>query len=368
MHSDFSAIAKLEREGIAVPATPLETIFSRSRALRSRDRLRMVLTCGALIGAIGAGTVAPKLYDGIQFWMHGDRWAVIVNSMAIMSPPSATDLRTVTASATFPVVYPVGLPAGTHLIRAIYAPADHPTSITLQYLNPRSGLQSDFTLVDPRAVNATAFPAAGDRRPHFAELRQRQWRVGSETVIAFQGNARPSYAQAIERAMLAATPSESLSATENTLWRLRVLGGTYELANAADRIAPESGGVLIDRGNLRLIPKLARANRPLLAARTTYLTHIPYVNGQPQYNRASLSWEHTVAIPADGIRAVAAVMAAADESGRWTDCCEILYAPSQDGSYTLWTLPVSGSVPVKKYLVNAETYRVTSLGTQAIAH
>jgi hypothetical protein len=68
------------------------------------------------------------------------------------------------------------------------------------------------------------------------------------------------------------------------------------------------------------------------------------------------------------VRAIAAVMVTAGESGRWTDCCEVLYTAPRGGSYTMWTLPMAPSAPVKKYLVDAKTYRVTRLGTGRHIH
>jgi hypothetical protein len=178
--------------------------------------------------------------------------------------------------------------------------------------------------------------------------------------MAFNDKGPAAKVQAIEMAMRSTSPAESLSANVAMLWKIRWLGGTFELTDVADRLAGDRAGVLIDRGNLRLISELARTHRPLLAPKITYLTNIPYVGGLPQYNRATIRWGRDVTIPAGGVRAVATVMAAAGESGRWTDCCEILYTAPQNGTYTLWTLPMKKSQPIKKYEVDAKTYRVRS--------
>jgi hypothetical protein len=356
MHSDFSTTAKSARAAILVPSVPLENIMSRSRALGNRDRLRTIVVCGAMaLAAIGAAATGSKLYGGIQFWLSGSQGAVTIHSMAVVSPPLGNDLRVIAAKATFPVVYPVGLPAGTRIIRIMYAPADRPTSITLQYLNPRSGFNVILTVVDSTIVNATSLPMpGGGQAPRFGTVAQ--WNVGDETVIAFSGNLAPSFVRTIKDAMRSTSPSASLSTNEAMLWRLRTVGAPYRLADIAEQLAPN--GSVVSRGELRLVPGLARARRPLLAANVMYMTNIPYANGIPQYNRASQRWDREVSVPADGVRAIAAVMAAAGESGRSTDCCEILYTPVSKGSYTLWTLPMSSSAPAKKYLVDAKTYQV----------
>ncbi|HTA40314.1 MAG TPA: hypothetical protein VK760_14620 [Candidatus Acidoferrales bacterium] len=356
MHADFSIAAKSARAALAVPAVPLERIVNRSRALGNRDRLRSVVLCGAMVlAAAAATTVGTRLYSGIQIWLSGNRAAVIVHSMAIVSPPLGNDLRALAAKATFPVTYPVGLPDGTRITRVIYAPADHPTSLTLQYLNPRSGFSAGLTLVDPAVVNATNLPASGGgQAPWFSTVDQ--WRVGGETVIGLMGKIAPANVRAIQDAMRSTSPSASLSASEAMLWKLRSVGAPYQLADTAERLAPN--GAVVGRGDLPLIPGLARTHQPLLSTRVTYLTNIPYKKGVPQYNSASMRWDRDAIVPADGVRAIAAVLAAAGESGHETACCELLYTAPSNGTYTIWTLPVSASAPVKKYLVDAKTYRV----------
>jgi hypothetical protein len=348
--------AKSARAAIPVPIVPLQRIVGRSRALANRDRLRTVVACGVVaLAAIGATTVGTKLYDGIQFWISGDRGAAIVHSMAVMSPPLAGDLRAVAAKATFAVVYPVGLPAGTRITRVIYAPAGHPTSITLQYLNPRSGFRAGLTLVDSAVVNATSLPpSSGGRAPKLAAVDQ--WRIGGETVIGLMGKLAPPTVRTIQDAMRSTSAADSLIASEKMLWTLRSVGAPYQLAETAEQLAPN--GAVVGRGSLSIIPGLARKHQPLLGTRVMYLTNIPYAKGVPAYNAASMSWDHEVVVPADGVRAIAAVMAAIRESGNLKGCCELLYSPAANGSYAIWTLPMSPAAPVKKYLVDVKTYRV----------
>src|SRR6185312_17003002 len=172
------------------------------------------------------------------------------------------------------------------------------------------------------------------------------------TVVAFGDKGPPARMHGIEAAMQSTSPAAALSANEAMLWKIRLLSGVWEFGDVADRLAADRSGVLIGRGDLRLIPGLARRNQPLRAARATYLTNIPYSKGLPEYNRASMRWEKDVAVDAGGVRAVAAVMSAAGESGRWTDCCEILYTAPENGTYTLWTLPMKKSQPITKYEVD----------------
>lgn len=370
MHSDFSIMAKSARAALPVPGVPLGDIVNRSRALGNRGRLRMVVTSGALaLAAVAGGTVGTKVYDGVQFWISGSRGTVMMHSLAITNSPTRRELRDLSARATFPVVYPVGMPKGTRLTGIIYAPTDHPTSITLQYANRRTGFNGSLSLVDPQAVNAANLPTSmGGRPPRFANASQ--WRVGGETVIAFREYISPADAQKIEDAMRSTTPASSLSANEGMLSTIRSLSGGPP-ANAADAIAGNRSAVLVGRGDLRLIPSLARAGGPLTGVTVRYISNIQYVKGVPDLGHASYRADRDVAVPADGVRAIAAVMAAAGESGRWTDCCEILYTPAENGSYILWTLPVtklphgevelSKSQPIKKYVVDARTHRVRTM-------
>uniref|UniRef100_E6Q7H9 Uncharacterized protein n=1 Tax=mine drainage metagenome TaxID=410659 RepID=E6Q7H9_9ZZZZ len=107
----------------------------------------------------------------------------------------------------------------------------------------------------------------------------------------------------------------------------------------AARIVPAgANAVLIDRGHAREIPSLAKAGRPLLDSRTIDLTHIPAVNGYPQYNRAKYRWLKTVAIGPDGVRAVPRAMR---ESGCATTC-EFLYTKKSANSAWVWAIPVAG--------------------------
>lgn len=140
------------------------------------------------------------------------------------------------------------------------------------------------------------------------------------------------------------------------------MGGGFELADVAERYAPGGAGVLVDRGTLRTIAGLSSANRPLLRTSAITLSNIPYVQGKPDIGNATQRQTRIVAIAPAGVRAVAAVMRAAGESGRWSDCCEILYTPPTDGAYSLWTIPMTSSQPIRRYRVDAPTYAVTSLG------
>jgi hypothetical protein len=194
----------------------------------------------------------------------------------------------------------------------------------------------------------------GSAHPRYSEAYQ--WRTGGETVVIPQRDLSAAYARTIETAMRTTSPGASLVANEALLWKIRVLGGRYELADVAGRLAPE--GVLIDRGNLRLIQGLAREHKPMVGSRVLYISDIPYVNARPDYNHAVFHWSRDVAIPADGVRAIAAMMAVAGLRGRWSDCCEVFYTPPVDGTYAVWTISISGA-PVKKYLVDAQTLRVS---------
>jgi hypothetical protein len=313
--------------------------------------------CAALaFVTVGAGAVGAKLYGGVQLWLSGNKAAVVVHSFSMIDSPSAAEVRAVTANATFPAIYPVGLPAGTHLIRISFTPADRPNAIFVEYRNPRARFNAGFALFDSTAINAgeVSMPVA-DARHRFGEVYQ--WRTGSETVVIPKDALSASYAGSIEAAMNASSTAESLSANTAILWSIRRLGGSFDLADVAERLAPATRGVLVDRGNLRLVPGLARAGKPLLGSRVLSLTNIPEANGGPDYAHATYTSTKDIAVPSDGVRAIASVMRAAGESGRRSDCCEILYTPPSEGAYAIWTIPMSGK-PVRRYVVSARSFTV----------
>lgn len=364
MYSDFSTAAKSARGAIAVPALSMEVIRGRSRSVGIRERVRKLAACGALAVGLLGGAVAAKVYGGVEFWLSGGKAALVLHSFAMIGTPTAADLRRITADATFPVTFPVGMPAGTRLIRVAYAPIDRPNFIWVQYRNPRANFNMGFCLLDSSAVLGGQLPTLPGGAPAGAADAY-QWPAGSETVVLFKDPTASRYASEMEAAMQRTSPAQSLAENEAILWTVRFLGGRFELPDIAQRYGPLSGGVLVSRVNLGMVPGLARAHAPMIAGHVLSFTNIPYIGRVPDYNHASIRWSREMAIPPGGVRAIAAMMPAAGLIGRWTKyCCEVLWAPASQGAYAIWTIPFSGSGPVNEYLIDAKTFAVRSLGQQ----
>jgi hypothetical protein len=215
MPSDFTESGRLFEAALRVPELPISAIRSRSRARRMQDRSRLIVACAlAVLATVGSGAVVAANMSGIRIWLSGNKAAVTMHSLATIANPNAEELRRVIASATFPVVLPVGLPAATRLNRVVFAPADHPNVIELAYGDGKSPLGLQFVLIDSSTIERGAIP------PLAKSATVKQWNVGGETVIMarrFSGQA------AIEAAMTRATPSGSFAQTLPALYRITIL-------------------------------------------------------------------------------------------------------------------------------------------------
>jgi hypothetical protein len=295
------------------------------------------------------------MYDGVHIWISGDKAAIVVNSFAMVLEPTPADLQSVVSRATFPVVLPVGLRDGTRLYRMMYAPADHPNTITLEYRNAKANFSQGISIVDSSRglTNAPILPA----KALSADIDH--WNFGKETVLVKKGVIPFGDLNRIKAEMMQVSPTNSVAYTERGLRRFKVIGSTFQMGDAAERLAPQSDAVLLGRGQVKSVVTLAARQKPLFDARTAYLTHIPSVAGVPDYSKATLAWPKDVAVPANGVRAIAAVLRF---NGGATACnCGILFTPAASGKFTLWRLPFSGTGPVQKYYVDDRTFAVTPL-------
>ncbi|MGA9419622.1 MAG: hypothetical protein WBV40_10760 [Candidatus Cybelea sp.] len=353
MPANFSTAGRTARELIPVPAVPLETIRERSRAAARREGVRKAILCAALVvAAVGAAAgLGSKIYDGIRVWLSGGKAAIEIRSLVTVSDPTRTELWRAVTDATFPVVLPVGLPADSRVIRIAFAPAEHPASLFIQYKNGRTGLSAGFLLTDSSVVNTPGLLLpSGAARPRFGQVYQ--WRTAAQTIIVPQESGISSRdINRIEAAMATASPATSLAENETLVRRIIVLGGFFEVADVAERIAPSHGeSVLVDRGHLRQVPGLVKNHQPMLDSRTVYLTNIPSVRGKPDFSRATLRWPKAVVISANGVRAIASVL----QSSRLpAECnCEILFHQVRRNVYQIWKIPIAGGAPVRKYTVD----------------
>jgi hypothetical protein len=85
--------------------------------------------------------------------------------------------------------------------------------------------------------------------------------------------------------------------------------------------------------DMRLIPRLATQGKPLRDSRIVYLSSIPQVHGQPDYDNATLYWPKAIAIAPNGVRAVAAALRRS-HTGPNCNCAILVHA--SNGAYTVW--------------------------------
>ncbi len=356
MSSDFAAMGKHARELIAAPSVPMESIHRRSRAARDRGRVAAVVVCAAIsLGALGAGTgVAAKVYHGVHVWLSGDKVASVVHSGIIMRDPTGSEIRDAIAHATFPVVFPVGLPAGSRVRMVTLAPIAHPSLISISYEG--GGSKTSFAMIDPAVVDSdlSQVPAGVDW-----SAKGTQWRIGGEIVGMGDKFIAPGDLERIKEAMAKASPRDSLDATEALLPDITILGDPVRL-EIAERYRPPSGrSVLLAPFNVRSIPRLAKDRKPMLDTRIVYLSDIRYV-------RRSLLTAKTrrptaIAVPAGGVRAIDAVLRSTGRGRGTNDCnCEILFNQPNSATYRIWRIPLTtAGTARRKFTVDARTFAVT---------
>jgi len=356
MSSDFAALGKHARELIAAPSVPMESIRTRSHAARDRGRLATVAVCAAIsLGALGAGTgVGAKVYHGVHVWLSGDKVASVVYSGIIMRDPTGSEIRDAVAHATFPVVFPVGLPAGSRVRMVTLAPIGHPSVISVSYEG--GGSKTSFGLIDPAVVDSdlTDLPVAVDW-----SARGVEWRIGGEIVGMGDKFIATRDLDRIKAAMAKASPRDSLTATEALLPNMLILGDPVRLEIAERYRPPHGRSVLIAQFNIRSIPRLAKDEKPMLDTRIAYLSDIRPV--RKSLFTAKTRWSKAIAIPAGGVRAIDAVLRPTGQGRGANDCgCEILFNQPNPTTYWIWQIPLTTSGAVRKFTVDARTFAVTS--------
>ncbi len=362
MPSDFAEAGKRFETAIPVPEMPIASIRHRSQSENVRHRTSAIACAVAAIVALGGGTVlAAMKYGGVQLWLSGDKAAVVMRSFTNIYDPKAEDLRRVTATATFPVVLPAGIPKGMHLRMLLISPADHPSFIYVQYRNEKTGSSWGFSLFDSSHVNTGELPPMPNgEKPIFEPVAQ--WSVGRETVVAGDRGV-VSHVAEIRDAMLRLTPAQSLAQTLPMLHRVTVLGGLDGIADAAEAIAPADGrSVLVDRGNLGQMAALAREHKALFSIRTSTVDNLPLVDGKPDFAHQSSHFSKELTLSAGGVRALAAVLATkvCGNNGRMGSgfTCEMLINERSGRAYRIWAIPLKLSTPSTKYIVDVATFRV----------
>ena len=357
MLSDFAKTGRVARDLIPVPELQVESIHCNVRAAAIRERTRLLSVCGALVFAaviVGTG-VAAKFYNGVRVWLSGSNVAVIVNSAAVVSEPMSVELRDVAARATFPVIFPVGLPKGMRLTKLLYAPREHPTNITLAYRYAGTGRGPGFTLVDTATLQRGPVP----RDPTPLEFSKSfHWQIGRETVLLPSRRLSAAEVAHVETQMHSVTPQASLVANELMLRTFTVVGNYPDVADVAEAYVTKGvHAVFVSPPFLRYIPPVIKQHRPLLDMRVVYLTHIPSEHGEPNYTDAMHEWPKHVIISAGGVQAIGKVFRSMPSGA---DCkCAILFTQPRSTTYSVWTFPLSRPSAVKKYDIDAKTLAVT---------
>ncbi len=335
----------------------MESIRRRSHAARGRGRLRAVAACAALaVGAVGAGTgIGAKLYDDVRVRLSGGSVAMTMHSALMVRRPTAADLRSAIAHATFPVVFPVGLPAGSRVYGLEATPDGRPSAIFVSFLDAGGRDGPSFVLLDPAVVETDG----GFLKASASLGEVYQWRVGGEIVLLAKRAVSPPEVSRIKQAMLTTSPRASLASIEPMLAQVTVLGGNVRLA-IAERLRAASGpSVLLSDREIASVPGLAKRGAPILDMRTFHLTKIPYANGQIDYRNVKGSRPKLVAVSAEGVRAMDAVLRSGAERRAGAACgCELLFSQSSATTYRIVEIPMSGSA-VRKYSVDARTLAVT---------
>jgi hypothetical protein len=360
MQSDFSSKGRSARERIAVPEISMGLIRSRSHKATAQGRVRSLAVCGALVLAtLGAGAaLSGKIHDGINVWLSGGKVAIVVRSFEMAVEPTAADVRAGIAHASFPVVFPVGLPAGTRITGMEFSPS----SVTVRYANRRANFHVGLSLIDTATIRTddVRLPTGAMRGEVY------QWQVGRETVVVPIRSISLREMNGIKTAMMTTDPENSLVTTEAMLPRIILLDrstlveGPSAFADVAEHYAPASGSsvLLALRQAGSSIAQLAKQGKPILDSRIVTLSNIPAARGKfpgPDYSKATLHWFRAVVVSAGGVRAIDAVLRSI---GGKCDC-EVLFNQPSGATYWVWTIPTSPSASVKKYSVDAKSLTVT---------
>ena len=335
MHADFSSAAKSARAQLAVPALDMESIRSRSQAEGFHARLRrLVVACAFALGAIGAGAAFAANTAGVRVWFFGGKMAAIeVQSFAMVRSPMPADLRNIAASATFPVIWPVGLPAGSRIGWIIYSPAEHPNFLTISYRDHSGHALTSVSIVDSRSVETDK--ALLPKDAHVVKGPSPYvWHAGEETVFMSRAYRPASAVAAIRSAMVQTSPAASLALNTPFAATIETETGAWDYMNAAERLAP-SNSVLLSPAQIGQMKRLARLDKPLRDDRTLILRHIRFKDGKPDYPHAIVDIPRgEVALSAAAVQTVATALSRAN----LTHKCECAVLVRRSAHYSVWKI------------------------------
>lgn len=335
MPADFSALAKSARLQISVPSADIEAIRERSEASGARARFRRLVVWIAIsLGVLGSAAAFASIGGGVHLWLTGNGVKAIVESFTTVRDPMPADVERIVSHATFPVVFPVGVPRTAHSWWIAYSPADKPDMITIQYRDALGKPYLSVTLVD----NAKIRRDIGQMPAGPAQAKTTKgvhWQIGAETVIAQSRHVSESDIAGIKAAMQTQSPAHSQAVFEAMLPKIVIEQVQPRVADVAERIAPPGNNVLLGKWDLHQIPTLAAKGKALRDGRTVNITNIPQVHGKPDYRHATLQWPKAIAIPANGVRAVASALRNA-KIGPKCDCAVLVHQSA--ATYSVWKI------------------------------
>lgn len=335
MPADFSTAAKAARLQITVPPADIEAIRQRSAASGARARLRrLVLSIAMSLGVLGTAVAFAGIGGGVHLWLTRSGVSAIVESFTTVRDPMAADVKRIVSRATFPVVFPVGVPRAARSWWIAYSPADKPNMITIQYRDTLGKPYLSVALVDNAKIrrDIDQMPAGPAQT---ISTKAVHWQIGGETVIAQGRHLSKTDIARIESAMENESAAHSQAVFEATLPRIVIQQVQPRVADAAERVALPGRNVLLGKWDIHQIPNLAAKDKALRDGRTVNITNIPQLNGKPDYRHATLQWPKAIAIPADGVRAVAAALRSAN-IGPNCDCAILVHENMR--AYAVWKI------------------------------
>jgi hypothetical protein len=313
----------------------IAAVRERARRAGLRARLKAIVSAGTVGAAVlgGAAALASNFLPGVHVWFEGNKAVATVQSFAIIRQPMAQDVRRIVKNAAFPIVLPARVPRGTRVLGIMYSPADRPEIVTIQYRDASGKQILGMDIVDNAKVARDRALMPSGPAQGVVSTGGQLWHVAGETVGAKSRFLSAAQMTAIRLGMQGASPADSLAQFETLLPRISVQTVPPQIADIAEQHAPAGQNVLLGKWEIHQIPKIAAQGKPLRDARTVYLTNIPQVHGQPDFRNATLFWPKSIALPAAGVRAVAAAL---QRSHAGPNCGCAILVNQHAGVYTIW--------------------------------
>lgn len=215
MPANFEHVCKTARDGIAVPPIPLDAIVLGAQtgsAKRTAGRRRGVLAAVIASISLAAGAAAAEYYNHVQVTLKPSGEVNVSldkggGYRATIRDPKPADFEKAARAVNFPVVLPVGLPAGT---KAEALMVFGPGAMQIIYNLPGAWRRSNHLLfvmlANPSAVATAAKPPQATYQLRFGPAmgsHGARWVVGREEVIILNSTITPAELARVKAAMLA---------------------------------------------------------------------------------------------------------------------------------------------------------------------